>query len=59
MTRRSLLRLLGSAAAALPLAVRAQTVPPPIIGYLSQGTPEGTAVFVAAVRKGPRRSWNR
>ena len=25
---------------------------PPVIGYLSHGTPEGTAAFVAAVRKG-------
>ncbi len=29
-----------------------QAPPPPIIGYLSHGTPEGTADFVAAVRKG-------
>jgi hypothetical protein len=25
---------------------------PPVIGYLSHGTPEGTAAFVAGVRKG-------
>ena len=56
MRRREFVTLLGGAAAASlvswPLSAHAQTVPPPIIGYLSHGTPEGTATFVAAVRKG-------
>jgi putative ABC transport system substrate-binding protein len=51
MNRREFMSLLGGAAA-WPLAARAQEVPPPVIGYLSQGTPEGTAAFVAAVRTG-------
>jgi putative ABC transport system substrate-binding protein len=36
---------------AWPLAARAQT-PLPVVGYLAQGTPEGTAAFLDAVRKG-------
>jgi ABC-type uncharacterized transport system substrate-binding protein len=48
--RRELLVALSGAAAAWPLAARAQQMP--VIGFLSHGTPEGTAAFVAAVRKG-------
>jgi putative ABC transport system substrate-binding protein len=36
---------------AWPLAARAQT-PLPVVGYLAHGTPEGTAAFLDAVRKG-------
>jgi len=50
--RREVITLLGGAAAAWPVAARAQQTPPPVIGYLSHGTPEGTAGFVAAVRRG-------
>src|SRR5262245_60760567 len=50
--RREVIALLGGAAAAGPVAARAQQTPPPVIGYLSHGTPEGTAGFVAAVRRG-------
>src|SRR5262249_52194365 len=48
--RRHFITLLG-AAAAWPLAARAQQ-PPPVVGYLAHGTPEGGAALVAAVRKG-------
>jgi len=41
-----------SGAAAWPLAARAQQAAMPVVGFLSHGTPEGTAAFVAAVRKG-------
>ena len=51
--RRKFLATLGGAAAAWPLVASAQQAAPwPVIGYLSHGTPEGTASFVAAVRKG-------
>jgi putative ABC transport system substrate-binding protein len=51
MRRREVIALVGGAAA-WPLAARAQTAPLPVIGYLAQGTPEGTAALVAAVRQG-------
>jgi putative ABC transport system substrate-binding protein len=51
MKRRTFIAAVGGAIA-LPAAVRAQAAPPPIIGYLAQGTQEGTAEFVSAVRKG-------
>ena len=51
--RRELIAALAGAAAAWPLAARAQQPERrPVIGYLSHGTPEGTAAFVSAVRKG-------
>src|SRR5262249_55482259 len=51
--RRAFITLLGGTAVAGRPAARAQQpAPPPVIGYLSHGTPEGTAAFVAAVRNG-------
>src|SRR5262245_51021028 len=50
IVRRKFLATLGGAAA-WPLAARAQQ-PPPVVGYLAHGTPEGSAALVAAVRKG-------
>ena len=42
---------MAGSAAAWPLAAGAQSVPP-MIGYLAEGKPEGTAVLAAAVRNG-------
>ena len=51
-TRRDVMSLLaGGTAVAWPLAAGAQQ-PPPVVGYLGHGTPEGGAALVAAVRKG-------
>ncbi len=53
LKRREFITLLGGAAVvAWPLSARSQAAPPPVIGYLAQGTPEGSAEFLAAVRKG-------
>jgi putative tryptophan/tyrosine transport system substrate-binding protein len=52
MQRREFIAGLGSAVA-WPLSARSQAAPPPpVIGYLAQGTPVGSAEFVAAVREG-------
>jgi putative ABC transport system substrate-binding protein len=56
MRRREFIALLGGAAAAFPLATRAQQPPTPVIGFLRPTKAEESGHLVAAVREGLRES---
>jgi putative ABC transport system substrate-binding protein len=52
MRRREFITLLGAAAALPPLVARAQQPAPPVVGFLSDGSPEAMERRVAAFRQG-------
>jgi putative tryptophan/tyrosine transport system substrate-binding protein len=52
MRRREVVKLLGSAAAALPLAAYGQQSPMPVIGLLGAGSPGPYEPYVNAIRQG-------
>src|SRR5215510_14398749 len=54
--RREFITLLSGAAAAWPLAARAQQPAMPVVGYLTSSTPEGFSGYLRALRQGLKES---
>jgi putative ABC transport system substrate-binding protein len=52
MRRREFLGVMGGAAVVLPLAARAQQMPPPVVAFIRDGSADASVRFAAGFRKG-------